>query len=777
MARALDFFASCPRGLETVLADELSAMGARGVRAARAGVAFMGPLSTGLRACMWSRVASRVLLKLATVPASTADELYTGVHGLPWEAHLALEGTFAVSVVGTSPALRHTGFTALRVKDAIVDRFRELYGSRPNVDPSMPDVRVSVRLLGKSAIVSIDLSGIGLHKRGYREPGVQVEAPMKENLAAGMLALAGWTDIARSGGAFVDPMCGSATLGIEAAWMASDTAPGLLREHWGFSGWLGRDDAIWATLVREARQRSEAGLARGLPPILCSDSDERAIDIASAFVGRAGLDGVVSIARRDLTDLKAPTGVGHGLVATNPPYGGRLGQRDSLRQLYGWMRERLDAQFPGWVFAVISGDPRIGDGLDLIPTHTAETFNGSIPVTVSIFDVPGPKRRAREQARGTEGPRAAFERGGRERGAQSRPPLDTAPAVADGRSAAAKEASQAAAAATALPRGLAAESFENRLRKMSRHYDRWARRSGVSCYRVYDADLPDYAVAIDVYNGAGPDAGRRWVHVAEYAPPADIDPSRAESRMYDVVSIAPSALGVAPEDLFVKQRRRQRGADQYQRLGRAGAGGIVEEDGLLFEVNFSDYIDTGLFLDHRVTRHMLREMAEGARFLNLFCYTGSASVYAAAGGAISTTSVDMSPAYLEWATRNMALNGFEGSAHKRVREDVVAWLDAPELAEERYDLIFLDPPTFSNSKRMAETLDVQRDHVSLISSACRLLATSGTLVFSSNRRRFKMDEEGLAASGLSARDITPQTVPRDFEGRKSGHVCWTVRRA
>ena len=416
MARALDFFASSPRGLENVLAEELSALGAKGVRSARAGVAFMGPLSTGLRACLWSRIASRVLLKLATVPAGNADELYAGVHGLPWEAHLALEGTFAVSVVGTTPSLRHTGFTALRVKDAIVDRFRELYGSRPNVDPATPDVRVSVRLLGNSAIVSIDLSGIGLHKRGYREPGVQVEAPMKENLAAGMLALAGWKEIAEEGGAFVDPLCGSATLGIEAAWMAAGVAPGLLRERWGFTGWLGRDDATWAALVRDARQRAQAGLSRKFPPMLCSDTDERAVEIARAFVRRAGVADVVAVERRDLTALSAPAGAAHGLVATNPPYGGRLGQRDSLRQLYEWMRERLDAQFSGWGLAVISGDPKIADGLGLIPVSVAETFNGSIPVTISVFDVPGAKRKPREEPRRADGDRASRERGGRERG-------------------------------------------------------------------------------------------------------------------------------------------------------------------------------------------------------------------------------------------------------------------------------------------------------------------------------------------------------------------------
>ncbi len=261
----------------------------------------------------------------------------------------------------------------------------------------------------------------------------------------------------------------------------------------------------------------------------------------------------------------------------------------------------------------------------------------------------------------------------------------------------------------------------NRLRKTLKHTEKWARKSGVTCYRVYDADLPDYAVAVDVYNGSGRDAGKRWAHIAEYAPPPEIDPSKALSRLDDVLAIAPEVLGVDERDVFLKVRERQRGTSQYTRFARHGAKGVVEEGGLTFEVNFSDYLDTGIFLDHRTTRGMVRDMAEGQRFLNLFAYTGTASVYAAAGGATETTTVDMSATYTEWAGRNLAANGFGLPAHRRVQADVMKWLEAARAGGERYNLIFCDPPTFSNSKRMADTWDVQRDHVYLITRIAYIL--------------------------------------------------------
>lgn len=311
---------------------------------------------------------------------------------------------------------------------------------------------------------------------------------------------------------------------------------------------------------------------------------------------------------------------------------------------------------------------------------------------------------------------------------------------------------------------------------MAKHYEKWARRAGVSCFRVYDADLPDYAVAIDVYDGAQQDAGKRWVHVAEYAPPGGIDPVLAESRLLDVLAIVPEVLGADPANVFLKTRERQRGSSQYGRASQRSVIGTIEEGGLAFEVNLSEYLDTGIFLDHRMTRAWLRELAGGKRFLNLFAYTGTASVYAAAGGASSTTTVDLSATYVEWTRRNLTKNGFGGESHRVVRADVLEWVGAARAAGERFDLIFCDPPTFSNSKRMRDTWDVQRDHADLIRQVAELLTDDGLLVFSCNRRKFAFDREGLSASGLICEDVTARTIPKDFERKATAHVCWTVRR-
>ena len=308
------------------------------------------------------------------------------------------------------------------------------------------------------------------------------------------------------------------------------------------------------------------------------------------------------------------------------------------------------------------------------------------------------------------------------------------------------------------------EMFANRLRKNLRHLGKWARRESVTCYRVYDADLPEYALAIDLYEG--------WAHVQEYAAPPTVDLGRAEDRLKEAMAAIPEVLAIPPGQVALKVRRRQKGLAQYERQGVTGELRVVHEGGLRFWVNLTDYLDTGVFLDHRPIRAMIRGLAHGGRFLNLFAYTGTATVYAAAGAAASTTTVDMSSVYLDWARRNMALNGFaEGPTHRFVRADCLAWLATPH--PERYHLIFLDPPTFSNSKRMgARTFDVQRDHAALIRAAAGLLARGGVLLFSNNFRHFKMNRAALA--GLMIEDVTAATIPQDFQRNPRIHTCWKI---
>ncbi|MCB1919225.1 MAG: bifunctional 23S rRNA (guanine(2069)-N(7))-methyltransferase RlmK/23S rRNA (guanine(2445)-N(2))-methyltransferase RlmL [Candidatus Competibacteraceae bacterium] len=712
-----DFLATAPAGMEPLLVAELAEWGATGLKPVRGGIRFQGSLEAAYRACLWSRTASRVLLVLTELPVANAETLYASIHDLPWEEHLQPQGTLSVEFTGACPGIDHSHYGAQRVKDAVVDRFRERCGQRPSVDRRQPDLRIHVQLRNGQAMISLDLSGDSLHRRGYRE--ATVTAPLKETLAAALLLKAGWPDIAITGGALVDPLCGSGTLAIEAAWIAGDRAPGLLREHWGFSGWLGHIPALWNRLLTEAQERSAVGRSR-IPLILASDHDPKAVRATLMNAGRAGVADYLRIERRDLADIEPLPGP-PGLLIANAPYGERLGEQDELAALYALLGDRLKTRFSGWRAAVFTGNSELGKRMGLRAEKVHTFHNGPLECQLLRFQVESKhfvNREAADQRTRTRALQQAMDSG--------------------------------------------AEGFINRLRKNLRHLGRWATREGVSCYRLYDADLPEYAVAIDRYE--------QWLHIQEYAPPASIDSAKARERLEQVMAALPAVLELPPEQVFLKVRQRQRGANQYQKQSEQGRFHEVHEGPARFLVNFTDYLDTGLFLDHRITRRRLGELANGRRFLNLFGYTGTATAYAALGGALSTTTVDLSATYLDWARRNLELNGIRGSSHELIQADCREWL---ARARESYDLIFLDPPTFSNSKRMEENFDVQRDHVELLHQALKLLTPDGLLIFSTNHRRFRLNQETL--TDWQIEDWSRQTLPSDFARNPKIHQCYALQ--
>lgn len=709
------FFATCPKGIETLLTDELRALGATEVRETRAGVAFAGALATAYRVCLWSRLANRVLLPLAQFPAVSPEALYDGVQAIPWREHIAPEGTLAVDCAAAQSNITHSHYAELKVKDAIVNQLRTETGVRPSVDTARPDVRVNVYLHRDEATVSIDLSGDSLHRRGYRERGM--EAPLKENLAAAILLRAQWPEIARTGGTLIDLVCGSGTLLIEGALMAGDVAPGLLRPYYGLVRWRGHDASAWSTLLAEARARRDTGIAT-LPPIYGFDGNPRAVHAAKQNVAGAGLAAYIHIVRRELSETIPAAELPVGLVVMNPPYGERMGHAPDLPPLYAELGAVLKRCFPGWRAAVFAGNPELGKHMGIRAQRMHTLYNGALECKLLHF-------RVEEQWFMRE----------RALSAVVEPDANTA-------------------------------MFANRLRKNLKHYARWAKRQEIHCYRIYDADLPDYNLAIDVYQG-----DRHWVHVQEYAPPSSIDPAKADARLAHALAVIPALLEIPPEQMCFKVRRRQTGHQQYEKLDSTGELHQVREGPCRFLVNFTDYLDTGLFLDHRPTRALLGKFARGKRFLNLFGYTASATVHAALGGAQTTTTVDMSRTYIDWARRNLELNGIRGPQHELIQADVLQWLQ--ENRARRYDLIFLDPPTFSRSKRMEDTLDAQRDHVSLIRAAAALLEPDGVLIFSTNYRHFRLAVNDLA--DFQIKDITRATIPKDFERNPRIHRCWRVR--
>ena len=697
-------FASTARGLEELLKSELDALGAQDLQVVQGGVHFEADDRVMYQSLMWSRLASRILLPLGEFGVYSDLDLYLGVQSVDWPAMFGSDKTFVVHFSGTNDAIRNSQFGALKVKDAIVDSFTRQKRERPNVDREQPDIRINVWLNNDRASIALDLSGNALHQRGYRQQTGQ--APLKENLAAAIVLRSGW----QSTTPLIDPMCGSGTLLIEAALIACDRAPGLLRNHWGFTAWSQFNDALWREVKSEAQTRARAGTAAAQARFFGYDNNGRVLEWAQANARRAGVFELFTFARQDVLKLKNPLAPEiHGTVLSNPPYGERLESEPALIALHSQLGRLMKQHFGGWNLSLFSASPELLSCLQLRADRQFKAKNGPLDCVQKNYQL----------------------------------------SVNSGESV-----------------NQIAEDYANRLRKNLKKLEKWARQENIECYRLYDADLPDYNVAVDRYAD--------WVVIQEYAPPKTIDPAKARQRLFDVISATLAVLELPANRLILKTRERQKGKAQYQKLSEKGDYFDVQEFNARFWVNLTDYLDTGLFLDHRIARKMLGQMSQGKDFLNLFAYTGTASVHAGLGGARSTTTVDMSRTYLEWAERNLRLNGLTGRQHRLMQADCLSWLNE---SEEKFDLIFIDPPTFSNSKRMEESFDVQRDHMMLMRNLKRLLRPGGTIMFSNNKRGFKMDLEGMQALGLKAQDITQKTQSQDFARNRQIHNCWLITHA
>ncbi|HCN63055.1 MAG TPA: bifunctional 23S rRNA (guanine(2069)-N(7))-methyltransferase RlmK/23S rRNA (guanine(2445)-N(2))-methyltransferase RlmL [Pseudomonas sp.] len=743
-----ELFLTCPKGLEGLLLEEAIGLGLEEAREHTSAIRGLADMETAYRLCLWSRLANRVLLVLKRFPMKNAEDLYNGVLDVDWHDHMVPDGTLAVEFSGHGSGIDNTHFGALKVKDAIVDKLRTPSGERPSIDKFSPDLRIHLRLDRGEAILSLDLSGSSLHQRGYRLQ--QGAAPLKENLAAAVLIRAGWPRMAAEGAALADPMCGVGTFLVEGAMIAADIAPNLNRIHWGFDAWLGHVPAIWKKLHEEATERAEIGMAK--PPLWIRgyEADPRLIQPARNNIERAGLSHWIKIYQGEVATFEPrPDQNQKGLVICNPPYGERLGDEASLLYLYQNLGERLRQACLNWEAAVFTGAPDLGKRMGIRSHKQYSFWNGALPCKLLLIKVtpdqfvtgerrtPEQRQAEREQAESVvEAPvQQQFNKNGN--------PIKPAPVVIE---------------QPRLSEG--GQMFANRLQKNLKALGKWVKREGIDCYRVYDADMPEYSMAIDLYHD--------WVHVQEYAAPKSVDPEKASARMFDALAAIPQALNIDKSRVIVKRRERQSGTKQYERQSAQGKFTEVMEGGVKLLVNLTDYLDTGLFLDHRPIRMRIQKEAAGKRFLNLYCYTATASVHAAKGGARSTTSVDLSKTYLDWARRNLSLNGFSDK-NRLEQGDVMAWLDA---CREEYDLIFIDPPTFSNSKRMEGIFDVQRDHVQLLDLAMARLAPGGVLYFSNNFRKFVLDEH--LAARYAVEEITASTIDPDFARNSKIHRAWKI---
>lgn len=695
-------FVSTPKGLEYLLEEELKSLGFPVSRVSPQGVFGDVELEMIYRVCLWSRLASRVHLILFEGPAHNKDELYQICRSFAWDSIFSADKTIAVTFHGESPAFRNTLFGAQVIKDAMVDFFRDKDNIRPSVERNSPQVLIHGYLKQDNITVSLDLTGYSLHQRGYRlDTGI---APLKEHIAAALLTRAHWQDLVTKGFALHDPCCGAGTLVIEAAMMAAHMAPGLLREDQSFQWWKGHDAACWDVLKQDAKQAIQVPDVR----LLGSDSDASLLKSAKANAERAGVSDWVEWDDAPLAQAKPIQST--GLFITNPPYGVRLGEEADLVPFYRELGQVLHTHYQGWQVAVLTSSVVLAKAIGLRSHKQYTIYNGALLCKLYCFTLDASNQ--------------LFE--------ASRP----------------------------IPRSPGAAMFANRLQKNAQHLQKWAKRNHISCYRLYDADLPEYSFAIDLY--------QNHVVLQEYAAPNTIDPLLAEKRRLEAIQVIPEVLNIPKDHLMVKERRQQKGLNQYEKLSQKKQALIVTEGAARFEVNLTDYLDTGLFLDHRPLRLQFAALKPGMRFLNCFCYTATASVHAALAGAL-TVNVDLSNTYLNWALENFKLNKIDAAKHQFIQYDCLLWL---KTTQDRFDVIFLDPPSFSNSKRMETTLDIQRDHEFLIEDALKLLNPGGVLYFSTNFRQFKLSPTLFANAEI--KDITTSTIDLDFKRNQRIHHCFKI---
>lgn len=715
------FLALTSQGIENLLEEELKTLGADNVKQSVASVSFTADFETAYRIVLSTRFATRVLMSIGDYLVESVEELYEKIYQQNWTDVIQPFQTFLVDFVGTNSFINNSQFGAVKVKDAIADSYTHSAGGRPDVDRRNPDVVIQARIRANKLKVLLDFSGPSLHQRGYRMQAG--EAPLKENLAAALVQRSGW--LMDTSKPLVDPFCGSGTILVEAALMARDIAPGLIRmqrfgkdrdDNFAFQRYPTFRQDIFQQVVKALEERVSN---RGKLQLFGSDTDKRILNTARENAKYAGVARDINFTQANATSFK-PALQGdpeEGTILTNPPYGERLGQLSEMTMLYNRFSLHIKRNFQDWNLAFFTADESPTHQLRLAKKRAYKLRNGPIHCQLYLYELTARQCEVNEAS------------------------------------------------------GLAlyyaeSESFANRLRKNLKAMDKRAKQEGVDCYRVYDADIPEYNVAVDRYGDE--------VVIFEYQPPKTVDEDVSRKRLSDILILTIDVMDADPNLVRLKVRERKQGAKQYEKMESSGSQFVVQEYNAKFYVNTQDYLDTGLFLDHRLTRKMIGEMAQGKKVLNLFAYTGTASVHAALGGATSITTVDMSRTYLDWAQSNFELNKLQGKYFFE-NADCLRWID---FTAHTFDLIFVDPPTFSNSKRMHDTFDVQRDHVDLLRRLCdKLLNENGTIVFSNNHRRFKMQREELAALGITVEDITSKTIPFDFQRNNKIHNCWLVRRA
>ena len=750
----MNLVAACAFGLEGPVKWELKKLGYDPKGSGPGRIRFEGDWQDVARTNLWLRTADRVLVEIVQFEAPDFDALFDTLKGMDWQDWLPADAKFPVT--GRSRLSQLTSVPAVQrtVKKAIVESMLAAYGGE-TLPETGPEFKIDVAILNDIAAITLDTTGASLHKRGYRKSFG--DAPLKETLAAALVMLSVWNPERP----LIDPFCGSGTIPIEAALIGRNIAPGKNRDF-AFQNWPQCEG------VDVSEHLDAAGIGfEGKLQISATDIDEEVLRFARINAEKAGVADDIHFQQKPFAELRSKRQ--HGCVIANPPYGERLGEGKRLLPLYRSFPAVLQ-RLPTWSHFVLTSFEKFEGLLQKSADRRRKLYNGRIECMYYQFLGPKPPRKdhASTTAELATENLASVDVEASDQQARVESVVDTANGVTDG--SVNKVVGNDSPESSPVFGGLTgkdheqAELFAARLKKRSRHLRRWPTKRGITCFRLYERDIPELPFVVDRYE--------EQFHMTEYERPHDRDPGRHAAWLELMKKTVAKTFELPIQQVHLKARLRQRGDLQHGRVASKTKQLTVQEAGLKFLVNLTDYIDTGLFLDHRQTRSMVMEESKEQDFLNLFAYTGAFSVYAAAGGAKSTTTVDWSNTYLDWARENMELNGFDGSEHEFVRQDSLDFISLlPD--DKKFGLAVVDPPTFSNSKRTDKVWDVQDGYLELLNRLSRKLTESGVVYFSTNFRKFKFDESGLP--DFDCREISNQTVPEDFRNRRI-HRCWKLNK-
>ncbi len=702
----MNYINTCAAGLEKLVADELMTWNAQSSEVGKGFVKWSGNLEAGYRACLWSRFSSRVILVLDQFAVSSSNELYEGARSIEWEEHFSEHSSFAVdcSISADSP-IKNSMFGALRIKDAIVDRFRDRTGVRPTVQLQRPEIQISSHISDNRALIGLDLSGESLHRRGYRVEGGT--APLKESLAAAIIALSGW-----NGDTLVDPFCGSGTLLIEAALIYGDSAPGLGRSYFGVLGWHAHQEKLWSSLVAEAIERENAAQNKPWPSLIGYDADRSAIRAARKNIAGAGLEEKISVSRQEIHQLDNT--YGSGWIVCNPPYGERMSEKQSVKHLYRFLGNHLQQYFAGWKLALFTAVPDYADLLKIKWQASHKLFNGPLSCRLLCGSpVPG-----LSDSRDTDW-QIAPQTGGEQ-----------------------------------------PEEFANRLKKNFKKLISWARKHQLQSLRIYDRDLPQYNVSVDLFGD--------HVYIKEFQPPAKIDSRVADERFKVVIQSVRSLFNVGRDRVSISRWQRTRPTDT-KKTGKEKLYEVGEQH-CFFLVSLPGHPDTGFFPDQRFVRKRIAESAGQASFLSIYDTSGAATVQAVRGRARKTVTAGISAKDQLRIAQNFNRNGLAVEQHTLIQEHVLPWL---RTHKDRYDLIYINPRRIDYFRGKSTHFNLAADQKALIRLAVNRLNPKGHLLFSTMLPSFTLDP--VILERFDCRNISSEMAPADFQKQSRWFQCWEIR--